>query len=215
MLLVHKSVVEVNGRNGVDLGVKGCVGVAVAEQNVVEPRGNDNVGVHEVSDALKYRFEVVFLGLAFHDDVECVVHRRVDGAALLSLNIKLVLCRVKEHAEGALIPARQTGMLPVVAVPDLVVLPEISDDLAASDVLQTIVLFRLCLRVGGVLAHLVLGPDCEEKKHVVLTEVLPLFPKPVVPAPSDVVRNLRGDKCGLVLPKIGCSDGAYREGLDG
>ena len=67
----EESVVEVErgdliGHSGV---VRGC-GVAVAEDNVVEPLGNDAVGVHQVSNGFQNGFEVVFLGLAAHEDVE-------------------------------------------------------------------------------------------------------------------------------------------------
>eukprot|EP00976_Prorocentrum_cordatum_P019339 392216-Prorocentrum_minimum.AAC.1 len=75
-------------------------GVAVAEENVVQPLRDGALLVHEVADALQDRLEVVLLGLAAHEQVERLVDVLVPHLHG-GVGVQLVLRRVQRHRHRA------------------------------------------------------------------------------------------------------------------
>mmetsp|Transcript_51833 Transcript_51833/g.121704 ORF Transcript_51833/g.121704 Transcript_51833/m.121704 type:complete len:262 (-) Transcript_51833:883-1668(-) len=201
MLLVEESVVEVHFLQRRQRRVVCARGVAVSEEHILQPFRDDDVGVHEVADALENSLEVVLLALAPHEHVELLI-RPVAAALRLLRRVDGVLRRVQRHAHLPAAPAREPLALGVQRVEDLAVGVEHAEHLASTDVLQTEVLLRPPLRRRWVLAHFVLGADGEEEEDVVLPEPLPLLAQPPVPDPLHVEGGLREHVRRLRLAEV-------------
>lgn len=105
VLEVQESVVEVQrSRLLRHLRVVRRSGIAVAQENVVKPLRDDTFGVHQMTDRLQHRLEVVLLRLATHEDVEALVN--IVAAGLQRVHVVPVLVRVEPHTVRSLV-ARQ------------------------------------------------------------------------------------------------------------
>ena len=71
MIKVQEGVIEVERWDVVGhIGIVGRGRVSVAQDDVMQPVGNNTGGVHQVPDRLQHRLEVVLLRLPPHQNVE-------------------------------------------------------------------------------------------------------------------------------------------------
>ena len=55
-------------------GIVGGAGVAVSQDDVKKPVGNDTLSIHEFADSLQDGLEVVLFGLTTHENVEGLIN---------------------------------------------------------------------------------------------------------------------------------------------
>ncbi len=116
------------------LGPVGSAGITVTEDDVVQPRRDDAVGVHQISDRLKHSFEVVLLLSPSHQNVERVVH--VLTAVVQRLVVDPVLVAVEPDAVSDLVPGQHGLVLGRVVIDQLSLVIDQTFDLAAPDIRQ-------------------------------------------------------------------------------
>ena len=176
MLLIQKSILEIDRfQRLVRVQQRRGGGVAVAQKHVVQPLGDDDVDVHQVSNARENRLEVVFFGLTTNQEVQSTVHVHA-FPLLFARGVHLILRGVEREGEDALgaddlfrlglvasRPRSEFLQVRALTVADV-------DDLGASNVSKT----KVFAGIGGVART---RPDAfaiEHEDDVVHAQLIPL-----------------------------------------